>query len=73
MEKQLEALVARILLKLKHMEKVLLEKIKLLGNSCKQAFIQTKDVVNHLSEKESELNNDFSEYNGTLPDPWLGC
>ena len=44
----------------------ILEKIKLLGNSCKQAFDQTKNVVNYLGERQVELNENLCEYGGVI-------
>ena len=47
-------------------------KIKLLGNACKQAFNQTKDVINCLTERQMLLNEDFCEMGGTIQDStWI--
>ena len=42
------------------------KKVLQLGTSCRDAFRQTKEVVNHLSERQKELVSNLDEYGGVI-------
>ena len=45
---------------------VMENKILRLGKGCQKAFHQTKIVVQKLAENQEKLNEDLSEYGGTI-------
>ena len=47
---------------------LLSKKVLQLGSSCRDAFEQTKKVVNHLSERQKELVSNLDEYGGVITD-----
>jgi len=42
------------------------KRVNQLGASCKQAFDQTKVVVNKLADRQKDLNDDLCEYGGVM-------
>jgi len=51
----------------------ILEGTQKLGRACHQAFSQTKEVINALSEEAKSTREDLAEYGGVIcEDTWCG-